>query len=473
MSINRLLFCFLAVVSVIGNSYASDVRKSIGDIVNKRNQLLRKSIEELNRSKEEYKINENKIRLNKEELIVKIKELKEKKKKLQDEAKFLKQEIEKFSKEKEIFTSILEKNSANIDELIVLVRQYAKELESAIKVSPYSAIQRNREKTLVEIQNKSIFPGMKDLITMSNLAFEEIINSSEVALKDGVFIDREGLGKRGKILFIGPFTQVYITRDDFGFLLYSDKTERFFALSKTAPYFIKHKLQRYLEGKSESVPVDISKGGAIRQFVYEVNLWDKIKSGGPIVWPILFIGVVALIIIITKIIYLRRIYIDPVRFLTSLNSLIEKKMWEDAISLCNCYKKKLVPRIILKCILNKDLTRQDLENVMQEEILRRIPNLERFISTLGMLGKISPLLGLLGTVTGMINTFHMITYFGTSDPRLMSSGISEALVTTMLGLTVAIPIMISHTILTKVVDNFIAHMEQCTISVVNTLFFDK
>jgi biopolymer transport protein ExbB len=87
-----------------------------------------------------------------------------------------------------------------------------------------------------------------------------------------------------------------------------------------------------------------------------------------------------------------------------------------------------------------------------------------------MLAAIAPLLGLLGTVTGMINTFHVITYYGTGDPRMMSGGISEALVTTMLGLSVAIPIMLCHTLLSGKVENLIGQMEKKAVSFVNTLF---
>jgi len=111
-----------------------------------------------------------------------------------------------------------------------------------------------------------------------------------------------------------------------------------------------------------------------------------------------------------------------------------------------------------------------MENALQEAILREIPPLERFLSTLGMLAAIAPLLGLLGTVTGMINTFHVITFYGTSDPRMMSGGISEALVTTMLGLCVAIPIMLCHTLLSRQVEIMISTMEEKAVAMVNTIF---
>ncbi|RLB10513.1 MAG: MotA/TolQ/Exb proton channel, partial [Deltaproteobacteria bacterium] len=117
----------------------------------------------------------------------------------------------------------------------------------------------------------------------------------------------------------------------------------------------------------------------------------------------------------------------------------------------------------------KDMTREELEDRLQEAILNEIPALERFLSTIIILAEISPLLGLLGTVTGIINTFHVITLYGTGDPRIMSSGISEALVTTMLGLMVAIPVMFFHTLLSTKVENMISRMEKAAISFVNLL----
>jgi biopolymer transport protein ExbB len=115
------------------------------------------------------------------------------------------------------------------------------------------------------------------------------------------------------------------------------------------------------------------------------------------------------------------------------------------------------------------MRREDKENALQEAILREIPPLERYLSTLGILAAIAPLLGLLGTVTGMINTFHVITFYGASDPRMMSGGISEALVTTMLGLAVAIPIMLCHTLINRKVETLISTMEEKAVAFVNAV----
>jgi biopolymer transport protein ExbB len=135
--------------------------------------------------------------------------------------------------------------------------------------------------------------------------------------------------------------------------------------------------------------------------------------------------------------------------------------------LCDADRNKPVARVIAAGLSCRLMEREEMENVLQEAILREIPPMERFLSTLGMLAAIALLLGLLGTVTGMIDTFHVITHHGTGDPRMMSGGISEALVTTMLGLTVAIPIMLAHTLLNRSVENRIGQMEEKAVALVN------
>ena len=92
---------------------------------------------------------------------------------------------------------------------------------------------------------------------------------------------------------------------------------------------------------------------------------------------------------------------------------------------------------------------ETLEARLDEAIIEQTPRLERGLSTLGILAAMAPLLGLLGTVIGMIQTFQSITLFGAGDPRIMSDGISQALVTTQLGLIVAIPIILLHTLLSN------------------------
>ncbi len=120
----------------------------------------------------------------------------------------------------------------------------------------------------------------------------------------------------------------------------------------------------------------------------------------------------------------------------------QKADWQACRNLLANNGKSPASRVLARLIKEQGQGPDVLEATLQESMLEEMPRLERYLSTLQVLAVISPLLGLLGTVTGMINTFQVITVFGTGDPRLMSGGISEALVTTQAGLGVAIPIML-------------------------------
>lgn len=101
--------------------------------------------------------------------------------------------------------------------------------------------------------------------------------------------------------------------------------------------------------------------------------------------------------------------------------------------------------------------------------MHELPRLEHFLSTIGVLAAVAPLLGLLGTVTGMINTFHMITIFGNSSPGLMAGGISQALITTATGLVIAIPVLLAHNYLSTKADGIICDIERYAATVFNAL----
>ena len=114
-----------------------------------------------------------------------------------------------------------------------------------------------------------------------------------------------------------------------------------------------------------------------------------------------------------------------------------------------------------------------LEEVLFEKILEAQPRLERFLPFIAVTAAASPLLGLLGTVTGMIRTFQQVTLFGTSDISKLASGISEALVTTKFGLIAAIPALVLHALLARRVQGLLAGMEKFSTAFVNGLESDR
>jgi len=176
-----------------------------------------------------------------------------------------------------------------------------------------------------------------------------------------------------------------------------------------------------------------------------------------------------LLIVVERSFFLGRSYLNAENLFQKIELAVKENNWSAALQICTAQAKKPIARVLLAALPEHKLPRQEIENTLQEAILKEIPPMERFLSTLGMLAAIAPLLGLLGTVTGMIDTFHIITLYGTGDPRMMSGGISEALVTTMLGLAVAIPLLVAQTLLNRSVERRIGLLEEKAVALVNVI----
>ena len=174
-----------------------------------------------------------------------------------------------------------------------------------------------------------------------------------------------------------------------------------------------------------------SKGIEIKK---EKSFFDIVKAGGAIAYVIVGLGLVALVLALIRGILLYA----ASRFDKSLLDDIQKGEVEKVVQKTGTGKTPF-DRVLNKTIGAKNKDRESRENVIHESILGELNYLDKFGAIILVMAAVAPLLGLLGTVTGMISTFDIITEFGTGDPKLLSSGISEALITTKLGLVVAIP----------------------------------
>jgi len=354
-------------------------------------------------------------------------------------------------------------------ELSGTVRVVARDLETILGQSQFTARFSERPDLLKPILNKDRFPGIDDFKTITDLFFQEMALSGEVVVGTGPFVDRSGMEKTGDILTIGKFTAAYTTGKETGFLSYSEGSHRFFALSAMPSWSIRRNLKKYVQGETEDVSLDFSGGAALRQITHKSTLTDQIENGGPIVWPILAIGLFALIIVIERTIFLKGVHANTDRVMGKVNELALEGKWKECDDIVKDKKGRPVHNVLKAGLGARGEERETQESILQEAILKELPRLERFLPTLNIMGAIAPLLGLLGTVTGMISTFHVITLYGTGDPRMMSGGISEALVTTMLGLAVAIPIMLTHTFLSRRVEHIVGDMEEKAVALSNII----
>ena len=176
--------------------------------------------------------------------------------------------------------------------------------------------------------------------------------------------------------------------------------------------------------------LDPTLGGVLSSLVARPNLMERVQQGGIVGYLVLLLGAFGVGIAI------QRLYI-----LIDADKKVTAQLSSDVISTDNA-----LGRVLSVYEANKSVDTDTLELKMAEAVFKETPELNKGLLIIKVISVVAPLMGLLGTVTGMIKTFQAITLYGTGDPKLMAGGISQALVTTVLGLTVAIPTTLLHTI---------------------------
>ena len=206
--------------------------------------------------------------------------------------------------------------------------------------------------------------------------------------------------------------------------------------------------------------------------LYTMSVWGLFKAGGPVMWPILLCSIFALAFILEKFWYLHRISIDTRVFLNDILDKMKHHQIKEALQICDATRSPLA-HILKAGILKYDRQRSQIKEAIEDASLYEIPRLEKGLSMLATIAHISPLLGLLGTVTGMVRCFQVIqakaTSFNPVSPGDLAGGIWEALLTTVAGLIVAIPTFVAYNYLVNRVNNFILEMEKASTELVNFL----
>jgi biopolymer transport protein ExbB len=195
---------------------------------------------------------------------------------------------------------------------------------------------------------------------------------------------------------------------------------------------------------------------------------EYVIKGGPVMVPLLLCSVLALSIIVERCLSLRRHRILKYDVLQRIEELLRDRKIPEASTLCKRYPSSMT-RILLAAILNHDKSRQEIKEIIEDAGRQEIPVLERYLTILGTIASISVLLGLLGTVMGMIRTFNAIAALGYGNPEALASGISEALVATATGLMIAIPTLVLYNFFTSKVDSVVIEMEKNALRMLSIL----
>ena len=206
--------------------------------------------------------------------------------------------------------------------------------------------------------------------------------------------------------------------------------------------------------------------------LYKMSIWQVFLAGGPVMWPIFLCSVFALAIILEKFWYLHKISIDTQEFLKRILDKMKHHDTKEALSICDNTKSPIA-NILKAGILKYDRPRPQIIEAIEDASLYEIPKIEKNLNALATIAHVSPLLGLLGTVTGMVRCFQTIqakaTSFHPVSPGDLAGGIWEALLTTVAGLIVAIPTFIAYNYLVSRINHFILEMEKASTELVNFL----
>lgn len=188
--------------------------------------------------------------------------------------------------------------------------------------------------------------------------------------------------------------------------------------------------------------------------------------------PILLCSVIAVAIILERLWTLRRKKVIPAKLLTGIWKLLNNDALTDQ-HIVEIEKGSMVGKVLAAGLINRHLSRDMVRESIEETGRHVVHEMERFLDALGTISTITPLLGLLGTVIGMIRVFTAITVVGVGDPAQLAGGISEALITTAAGLSVAIPSLIFHRHLKRRIDELVVAMEQEAMKLVEFLHGDR
>ena len=201
-------------------------------------------------------------------------------------------------------------------------------------------------------------------------------------------------------------------------------------------------------------------------------MFELVQAGGWLMIPILLCSVIAAAIIIERLWTLRQKKVIPEKLLTGIwNLLSNDALTEQHIS--EIENGSPLGRVLAAGLINRHLSRDLIRESIEENGRHVVHEMERFMNTLGTISTITPLLGLLGTVIGMIRVFTAITVIGVGDPAQLAGGISEALITTAAGLSIAIPSLIFHRHLKRKIDELVVAMEQEAMKLVEFLHGDR
>ena len=320
----------------------------------------------------------------------------------------------------------MKQRSGYLGELFGVVRQTASDTRSQWQDSLLNVQFPERLEQLDKLASAAQIPTVETLEQFWFMLQEDMTASGRISRVGAPVISRDGQQQDVPVLLVGPF--VALAGDEY--LGYRSEVGLLQVLNKQPGS--RDLIADFAAPRSElaDLLVDPTRGTVLAQMQQSPSFMDRVHQGGLVGYVIMALGALGLLLALGKLFWLYRISAQIKRQSSDLDNLRDDN-----------------PLGRILGVIGSDPKLEDLETLelkLDEAILRETPALDRGNALIKLFAAVAPLLGLLGTVTGMIVTFQAITLFGTSDPKLMAGGISQALVTTVQGLVVAIPLLFLH-----------------------------
>lgn len=322
--------------------------------------------------------------------------------------------------------ALIQQRSGQLGEVFGVAKEEATELRSLLDDSLTSADNPGRAAQLAFAESKRV-PTLQELETLWYQLQLEMIASGQINRFEASVVASDGNAVTQPVVRFGLFAAA----TEQGEFLNWDMNQQTLTVLPTQPDGAATQLAGYLNGSSNEVSIDPTRGQLFLLLDRAPKLMERVHQGGEVGYLIIGLGVLGLFVAALQMLSM---------LLSELNVRRQLRRPE------SLNRKNALGRVLLT-VTDKALDQEQRELKVDEAILQELPRIERGQSFVKLLAAVAPLLGLLGTVVGMIATFQSITLFGTSDPKLMAGGISQALMTTVLGLVVAIPLLFCHSYL--------------------------
>ena len=346
------------------------------------------------------------------------------------ETKSLKGKFEDNEEDLSELDAELKKSLGNLGEMFGVVRQVAQDVTSTRESSLLRVELGAESSVLNRLSESKALPSISELEMLWFEMQTQMTKQGEVKRFDSEYIDVDGVKQSGDVAHIGPFAAF----NQNGYLNFDIETGMFLELGKQ-PSSASDAVDFY-NGSEEvfsNISIDPTRGTLLSLSSQSPGYLDRIHQGGVIGYIILalaFSGVgFGLFLLVGRL-------------------QLAAKVSDQLKNIENPSNENPLGRVLSVYSNEKEVADlETLEMKLDEAVLKELPDIEKGQSLIKLLAAVAPLLGLLGTVTGMIATFQSITLFGTGDPKLMAGGISQALITTVLGLVAAIPLLFVHNVI--------------------------